>query len=406
MNCLNISQGRQNFNNIGGLSLIGSQLSSYIFPDYCLFCHGNKVSIRDTLVSYLGLLSLGVSKYEGIEEYRTHTFFKDILSLQKVPSSSTLRQHLDDYGERYSFFSLLHDLQTNLLSPVDFSPVYGETSSYIPLDIDVTPFDNSGSKKEKVSYTYKKYDGYAPIIAYLGQEGYAIHSEFREGKQHCQRDFPTFLYDSLQYSIAVLPPESNILLRVDGGHDAGINHRIIADLDNCYSIVKRNPRKEDAMMWLKKAQSLGCLVSNNELEEHYQGTLTNVTASFDYEGTTEEVTGDVVFDIRCRYTSEEGQTLFIPEIKIDTYWTNLPESPDMIISLYHDHATSEQFHSEIKSDLNFERLPSGKFKTNELIFQLELIAYNMLRRIGVDVVQYGYFCIFALKLSHKSYNLL
>ncbi len=311
MTHLKISQGRQKFNNIGGLSLIGSQLSSYIFPDSCLFCHGNKVSIRDTLMSYLGLLSLGTSKYEGIEEYRRDTFFKDILSLGKVPSSSTLRQHLDEYGERYSFFSLFHDLQTHLLSPVDFTPVYGESSSYIPLDIDVTPFDNSGSKKEKVSYTYKKYDGYAPIIAYLGQEGYAIHGEFREGKQHSQKDFPAFLYDSLQYSRSVLPPESKILLRVDGGHDAGINHRIIADLENCYSIVKRNPRKEDAMIWFKKAQEQECLISRNELEDHYRGTLTSVTASFDYEGTTEEVTGDVVFDIRCRYTTEEGQTLFV-----------------------------------------------------------------------------------------------
>jgi len=39
------------------------------------------------------------------------------------------------------------------------------------LDIDVTPFDNSGTKKEGVSRTYKGMDGYAPIFAYLGEEG-------------------------------------------------------------------------------------------------------------------------------------------------------------------------------------------------------------------------------------------
>jgi|GEM_PF-2572476 len=31
--------------------------------------------------------------------------------------------------------------------------------------------------------------------------------------------------------------------------------------------------------------------------------------------------------------------------------------------LYSDHATSEQFHSEFKTDLDLERLPSGKFDT-------------------------------------------
>jgi hypothetical protein len=37
----------------------------------------------------------------------------------------------------------------------------------IPLDIDVTPMDNSGTQKEGVSWTYKKFEGYSPIMAYL-----------------------------------------------------------------------------------------------------------------------------------------------------------------------------------------------------------------------------------------------
>ena len=52
--------------------------------------------------------------------------------------------------------------------------------------MDVSPFDNSGTKKEGVAWTYKEVDGYAPNFAYLGEEGYLIHCELREGKQHCQ----------------------------------------------------------------------------------------------------------------------------------------------------------------------------------------------------------------------------
>lgn len=47
-------------------------------------------------------------------------------------------------------------------------------SGYVPVDIDVTPFDNSKTKKEGVSRTYKGYDGYAPIMAYIGTEGYLV----------------------------------------------------------------------------------------------------------------------------------------------------------------------------------------------------------------------------------------
>lgn len=43
----------------------------------------------------------------------------------------------------------------------------------------INSFDNSGTKKEGVSRTYKGCDGFAPIFAYLGQKGYAAHVEFR-----------------------------------------------------------------------------------------------------------------------------------------------------------------------------------------------------------------------------------
>ena len=44
----------------------------------------------------------------------------------------------------------------------------------------------------------------------------------------------------------------------------------------------------------------------------------------------------------------------------------------------------EQFHSEIKTDMDVERLPSGKFETNELVLELTVLAYNILRLIGQE----------------------
>ena len=53
-----------------------------------------------------------------------------------------------------------------------------------------------------------------------------------------------------------------------------------------------------------------------------------------------------------------------------------------IIELYHQHGTSEQFHSELKTDMDLERLPSWKFDTNALMLSLGLVAYNLLRLCG------------------------
>nr|PID40555.1 MAG: hypothetical protein CR984_02570 [Pseudomonadota bacterium]PIE67761.1 MAG: hypothetical protein CSA23_02330 [Deltaproteobacteria bacterium] len=50
------------------------------------------------------------------------------------------------------------------------------------------------------SRTYKGVDGFAPIFAYLGTEGYLVNLEFREGKQHCQKNTPQFINATLDYA--------------------------------------------------------------------------------------------------------------------------------------------------------------------------------------------------------------
>ncbi len=48
--------------------------------------------------------------------------------------------------------------------------------------------------------------------------------------------------------------------------------------------------------------------------------------------------------------------------------------------------TSEQYHSEFKTDLDLERLPSGKFETNALVLTLAAMAYNILRYVGQNTL--------------------
>ena len=124
-------------------------------------------------------------------------------------------------------------LQANvtMFHTLDIHPTPLENEK-VPLDLDVTPFDNSKTMKEGVSRTYKGFDGYAPMMAYLGAEGYMVNTD------------------------------------------------------------------------------------------------------------------------------------------------------DTVIELYHAHGESEQYHSEIKTDMDVERLPSGKFDTNELVLELTVLAYNILRIIG------------------------
>ncbi len=74
--------------------------------------------------------------------------------------------------------------------------------------------------------------------------------------------------------------------------------------------------------------------------------------------------------------------MLVPEIDLEGWWTSLDVSEEDVIQLYADHGASEQFHSEFKTDMDIERLPSGKFATNALVLGLSVLAYNILRWIG------------------------
>ena len=51
-----------------------------------------------------------------------------------------------------------------------------------------------------------------------------------------------------------------------------------------------------------------------------------------------------------------SRVILLPEIEVNTWWTNLTCAAETVIDLYHAHGTSEQFHRELKSDLDVERL--------------------------------------------------
>jgi hypothetical protein len=61
-----------------------------------------------------------------------------------------------------------------------------------------------------------------------------------------------------------------------------------------------------------------------------------------------------------RTIDKRGQRLPMPEIDLEGWWTSLTVPMAEVIALYAHHGMHEQFHSEIKSDLDLERLPSGK----------------------------------------------
>ncbi|MEI6422796.1 MAG: transposase, partial [Lentisphaerota bacterium] len=153
------------------------------------------ISNQDVIRSYLGLLMMGRTNYEDIELFRDDGIFRIMLDIKKVPSAGTLRQRFD--AAQGAFDGEMLKFHVVILKKCPLSMVLVDSGKYIPVDIDVSPFDNSGSKKEGVSWTYKNHDGYAPNFAYAGLHGYMVNSELRPGKQHCQKGTPEFIRETM-----------------------------------------------------------------------------------------------------------------------------------------------------------------------------------------------------------------
>ena len=295
-------------------------------------------------------------------------------------SSSRLNQRFQNLAYDEETLSSLSRANHDLLRQQTISPIKIGNNCFIPHDIDVTPFDNSGSQREGVGRTYKGYDGFAPIFAYIGSEGWLLDQELRPGKQHCQKNTPAFLARCFE-KIKNLPLSHPVLSRLDSGNDSG-DTLVELRKSNGYFIVKRNSRHESKEQWLAMAQSLDegiTLKKDKKVYTVYTGIVHHLVPGGQK---SDQSPLPVVYRIVSRMIGKNGQRLLIPDIKVDTYWTNLWHEPEEIIKCYHSHGTSEQFHSEIKTDLSLERLPSHNFAVNKLFLLTGQIAYNLLRAIG------------------------
>ena len=369
-----INTTTEKVNSIGGMAFVGKILEKIGF------CKNSKQGTPrhpHVLKSIIGLFTQGRTRFEEMDMVRNDSFFKESLDLMYVPAKETTRLYLEHMiPEQAVVDAAIETATIRLLQSARLTPIAIDGRQYIPVDIDTSPLDNSKSHKEGVSRTYKEFDGYHPIFAYIGQEGYMLNTELREGKQHCQKGTPEFLEHILTL-IAKLDLTKPIVFRFDGGNDSKDILKVLEASGHFY-IVKRNLRKEQPEYWLAVAQAEGVITYEDASQTVYTGIHTGKKPA----GDTSLPDIDIIFQVTETRITKEGTPLLFPELDIETFWTNLYESPETVLRLYREHGTSEQFHSELKSDMNVERLPSGKFVVNALLLKLAMLSFNILRFIG------------------------
>lgn len=157
---------------------------------------------------------------------------------------------------------------------------------------------------------------------------------------------------------------------MNSGNDATENLGILIK-DASWFIVKRNLcRGESKQEWLAKVKEC-CkdICYSRDGKTVYIGSSWKDVDYKDSEGNNKTITMRIVYEVIERTTDRNGQFFMILDIEYSTIWTNIGWSDEDIIKGYHTHGECEQYHSEIKTDMDVERLPSGKFDTNELVLE-------------------------------------
>jgi len=339
------------------------------------------VANSDVLRSYLGLLVQGKSDFDAVEGFRGHAFFKQALGVTLLPSSPTLRQRLD--ARASEMFEHVPPMIESLLAGQ--RPDYGVLPcGWLPLDVDTFAMDNGGTAKEGVGRTYAGVDGYCPLAAYLGEHGFCLELALRPGTQHsaAETEFNVERIVPMAQRLSAAGPKAPLLARLDAGFDSA---KLMRAIDACNApglpqvdwLVKWNPRSADA----------AGLVQALDAELWQTPRPGKRVALWEEELRVPGIQRPLRRVLRLveRTIDRRGQQLLVPEFELEGWSTSLPAaqfSAQDIIALYAGHGTHEQFHAEFKSELDLERLPSGKFDTNHLVCQLAALAMNILRLMG------------------------
>ena len=358
--------GKLKLTSYSGLALIGecfkaAQIESVIDPRFPV-SQGMRTS--DVVKSMIGLLSLGKSDFEAVEPFRDDRFFKEALGLQKVPGSVWIRQRLDARAEDLRYHT--DELTLRMLERTD-APITAHRG-FVCVDMDTFVMDNSDTRKEEVGRTYQGVDGYTPVAAYIGNEGWNIGLELRAGVQHSASDTDNFMERVFPRVQRLCHRGEHVLWRDDSGFDAA---RLLfmkarekerwADMGRSFDyLTKWNPRKQNKDEWVRRAEDAGVFV---ETRPGKRVALMKLSVKRKWRGESR----DIPLHVRVieRTINKKGQHLLMPEVELEGWWCSLDLPTAEVIELYKHHGTHEQFHSEFKTDLDLERLPSGKFETND-----------------------------------------
>ena len=312
------------------------------------------------------MLNGGGRTLEDIREIRDDEGLREILPLEKFPSSDAMGDWLRRMGTSGGLEGLEKVNKRSLKRGMKYDGIKDYT-----LDIDATGIL---AEKELAKMTYKGFKGYMPIVGHIAENGLVLGDEFREGNvppaarnlefiKYCERQMPkgksvkALRSDSAAY-------QAEIINHCEGND---IKFAIGADLDEAVLGAIRAIPEED---W--KPYKNGYIAETIHSMNKTKNAFRLIVIRRPYQG---------------NMFSEEDVSL-----KYTVIATNRVESVQWVVAWYNQRGDcSENRIKELKIGFGMERMPCGQFEANGVFFRIGVVAYNIYR-------------LFILKTLNKSWH--
>lgn len=300
------------------------------------------------------MLSGGGRKLEDLRQIRNDEGLRQVLPLERIPSSDAVGDWLRRMGQGEGLEGLAKVNQGGLKRGMKHDGIKDYT-----LDIDATGIV---AEKESAKWTYKNFRGYMPIVGSIAENGLIAGDEFREGNvppasenfeflKYCEKQMPQgkqikrFRADSAAYQAEIMNYcEKN-----------GIEFGIGADLDEAVRRAIKAIPEEDWSPFQNGhiAETIHCM---NKTKKAFRLVV-----------------------IRRPYQGN----LFVEEdagLKYTAIATNRNGSSEAVIGWYNQRGEcSENRIKELKTGFGMERMPCGEFEANAVFFRIGVLAYNIHR---------------------------
>jgi len=314
----------------------GYQASEYVFPLVLMLAGGGR-------------------SLEDLREIRSDEGLKELLQLERVPSSDAAGDWLRRMGEGNGLDGLAKANRRFLKRGLKTDGIKKYT-----LDIDATAI---AAQKEAAAMTYKGYTGYMPMVGNLAENGLTVGDEFREGNESPGSRNLEFI----KYCMVQMPRGKRIkALRADAASyqakifnfcdEKGMEFAIGADLDEA---VVRAIKSLPETQW--RPYRGGHIVETVHCMNETKSAFRLIVVRRPYQGTLfgqEE-------NLKLRYTAIAS---------------NRQESAEEVMGWYHQRGEcSENRIKELKIGFGMERMPCGQSEANAMFFRIGVIAYNICR---------------------------